>query len=172
MEFRRLLSRLAHLSLEHDRAQLALAAAAAVGVAVLLSASGATRMLVVRSAVSATAVTAVIAGFVWAVYRPLPSQIPVGGYGWIFLAVCAGLVAGALLRRTPGAWRRGVTALAAATVVLAAGGQVNAQLGVYPTMGSLAGHRPPAVVVPTAFDAIPGLEAHVQSGRPVDSVWK
>lgn len=166
-----LLSRIAHLSLEHGRAQTASTVAVVAGTVVMLAASRSARPPILRAAAVAVPVTAVIGGAVWATYRPLPNQIPPAGYAWIWLAVGVLVLAGALLLRRPGIRRAVVVGTAGAMVAAAAVGQVNAEVGVFPTVGSLAGHRPPTVVEPVSFADVPGFESAVQSGIPMDSVW-
>ncbi|RZK95678.1 MAG: esterase [Rhodococcus sp. (in: high G+C Gram-positive bacteria)] len=171
MQAHELLSRISHLSLEHGRAQLALTVAALAGIGVVLAASSRrARRPILGAAAVAIPVTAVIAGAVWATYRPLPNQLPPAGYAWIWLAVAV-LVLAALRLRNAGARRGVVIVVASVVVAAAAAGQVNAQVGVFPTVGSVVGHRPPAVVLPVAFGDVPGFQPTVQSGVPVDSDW-
>jgi len=166
-----LLSRISHLSLEHGRAQVALTVAALAGIGALLAATARRAGLpILGAAAAAVPVTGVIAGAVWAAYRPLPNQLPPAGYVWIWLAVAVVALA-ALRLRNAGARRAVLACLASAVVVAAAAGQVNAQVGAFPTVGSLVGHRPQAVVAPVAFGDVPGFQPTVQSGVPVDSDW-
>ena len=171
MHAHELLSRIAHLSLEHGRARFALTAAVLAGLVVLLAVTRSDRPRVVGAAAVAVPVTAVIGGVVWAAYRPLPNQIPLTGYAWIWLAVGVLVLAVALLLRKPGVRRAGVIGVAAAVVAAAAVGQVNAEVGAFPTAGSLVGHRPPASVQPVSFGDVAGFEDAVQSGTPMDSAW-
>ena len=61
-----MLSRIAHLSLEHGRAQIVSTVAVVAGVVVMLAASRSARAPILRAAAVAVPVTAVIGGAVWA----------------------------------------------------------------------------------------------------------
>ncbi|MGW6377368.1 alpha/beta hydrolase [Rhodococcus sp. NPDC055112] len=120
----------------------------------------------------AVATSACIAVAVWLALRPLPPQLSVQS----FLGIAVGLfgmfaAAGCLLRRRG----RGRVALALATAaaLLACGaGVVNEDLGTFPTLGAVIGHRAPPGTMATDFAAVPGPQAEVQSGDPVADVWR
>ncbi|MBP1158375.1 S-formylglutathione hydrolase FrmB [Rhodococcus sp. PvR044] len=155
---------------------LAATAVVVLGVGGLVGASTALRgvSIRVRGTVAglAVATSACIAVAVWSALRPLPPQlsvqsclgIAVGLFGVFAAAVC-------LLR--PRGRGRVALAFATATALLACGaGVVNEDLGTFPTLGAVIGHRAPPGALATDFAAVPGPQAAVQTGDPVASVWR
>lgn len=173
MHGHRLLTRLSRMSLEHGHITVVLLVASilvVVGTAVLCR--WLTRRSMVVAAVSALLGSAACAAVVWLRYRPLPTQLPASSFGWIALAAFGVVGASLVLWRRPGVLRAAAVTAVAGLAVVVAMGQVNAQTGTYPTVGSLVGHWPVGTVDEIAFDAVPGHESAVQRGLPTESHWQ
>lgn len=143
MHGHQLLTRLSRMSLEHGHITAALLVGSViVGVGTLLL----LRWLPRRAALVALGLSvlgsATGATFVWLSFRPLPAQLPASNFVWIALAMFGVIGAALVLLRRPGLARGlSVTAFAGLAAIVAVG-QVNAQTGTYPTLGSLVGHWP------------------------------
>ncbi len=175
MHGHQLLTRLSRMSLEHGHITAALLVGSViVGVGTLLL----LRWLPRRAALVALGLSvlgsATGATFVWLSFRPLPAQLPASNFVWIALAMFGVIGAALVLLRRPGLARGlSVTAFAGLAAIVAVG-QVNAQTGTYPTLGSLVGHWPVGSVENVAFDSLPpGAEPWVQrGGLPTETHWQ
>ncbi|QOS63539.1 esterase [Rhodococcus qingshengii] len=173
MHGHQLLTRLSRMSLEHGHiTAVLLVGSVIVGVGTLLL----LRWLPRRAALVALGLSvlgsATGAMFVWLSFRPLPAQLPASNFVWIALAMFGVIGAALVLLRRPGLARGlSVTAFAGLAAIVAVG-QVNAQTGTYPTLGSLVGHWPVGSVENVAFDSLPGAEPWVQRGLPTETHWQ
>ena len=116
----------------------------------------------------AAAVTLAIYLVVEKLWRPFPDPIEIPIYVWIGVALAALLL---MVPRTLAARRvltRVVSVLAALLVVVAAAAQINMVFAAYPTVGSLFGLADANSV---SLDQVPGPEADVVTGSPLDTVW-
>ncbi|MCW0191021.1 MAG: esterase, partial [Rhodococcus sp.] len=141
MHGHQLLTRLSRMSLEHGHITAALLVGSVlVGVGTLLLLRWLSRRAVLVALGLSVVGSAGGAMFVWLSYRPLPAQLPLSSFVWIALAIFGVIGAALVLLRRPGLARGlSVTVLAGLAAIVAVG-QVNAQTGTYPTLGSLVGH--------------------------------
>ncbi|WP_027499500.1 alpha/beta hydrolase [Rhodococcus sp. UNC363MFTsu5.1] len=120
----------------------------------------------------AAATSAGIAAAVWSALRPLPPQLSVQGCLGIAVGVFGVAAAAVCLLRSRGQGRV-MLAFATAAALLASGAAVvNEDLGTFPTLGAVIGHRAPPGMVETDFAAVPGPQREVQAGDPVAGVWR
>ncbi|MFG1781155.1 alpha/beta hydrolase [Rhodococcus oryzae] len=155
---------------------VAMTAVVVLGVGGLVGAITALRGISIRVwgtvAVLAAATSAAIELAVWAALRPLPPQLSVQSCFGIAVALF-GVFAAAVLPLRPRGKARVAPAFVAAAALLAAGaGVVNEDLGTFPTLGAVIGHRAPPGALATDFAAVPGPQAEVQAGDPVARVWR
>ncbi|TQF66493.1 esterase [Rhodococcus spelaei] len=129
------------------------------------------RAVAIASAAACAATVGVVV-VVWAAFRPLPVQLAGRDALVVAVALLALFVAVAVAARSSGRRRTVAAVLAACALCASAVGVVNRDVGRYPTLGALAGHRPPPTARLADFDAVPGPQQRVQTGSPTAAVWQ
>ncbi|MFC9790333.1 alpha/beta hydrolase [Rhodococcus sp. NPDC127528] len=168
-----LLTSASHLSVTGRSAVVAMVVVGVLGVVGLASAVG--RMSLRAVAIVAAAGCAATVGAVvvlWAAYRPLPVQMSGRDAMVVSVALSAVFAAVAVAARGPGRRRAIAAVLAASALWVSAAGVVNRDVGRYPTVGALAGHRPPPTARLADFDQVPGPQSRVQIGSPTAAAWQ
>ncbi|MFE3292874.1 alpha/beta hydrolase [Rhodococcus sp. NPDC059234] len=162
-----------HLSVTGRWAVAAMVVIGALGVLGLAAAVGRLSLRAVAVVAGAGCAAAVGSAVVlWAAYRPLPVQVSGGAALVVSVALVAVFVAVAVVARGSGRRRAIAAVLAAIALCVSAAGVVNRDVGRYPTLGALAGHRAPPTARLADFDEVPGSQSRVQTGSPTASTWQ